>query len=149
MIHLTLFWIALKLSRLGAAEGSSICISPSMSIPRVRAKSFTTLFGTTPAISSISRGVICVGGVVDADSREADCRYVIDRRRSPLEVSMSVATTSEVTSTCSAAAICRSRDDVDDESRGVNLNFEQREASGSMMLDDAVSEMPEKHTEMH
>lgn len=128
---------------------SSICISPSISIPRVRAKSFTTTSGTTPAISSISRGVIGVGGSVDADNREADCKYVIDRRRSPLEVSISVATTSGVTSTCSAVAICKSRDDVDDESRGVNLNFEQREASGSMMLNDAVSEVAEERIEVH
>lgn len=121
---------------------SSICISHSMSIPRVRAKSSTTAFGTTPAISSISRGVIGVGGVVNVDRREADCRYVIDRRRSPLEVSISVVTTSGVTLTCSSVATCMSRDDVDDESRGVNRNFEQREASGSMMLNDAISDAP-------
>lgn len=117
---------------------SSVCISPPMSIPRVRAKSSTTAFGTTPAISSISRGVIGVGGVVDAESREADCRYVIDWRRSPFEVSISVVTTSGVILTRSAVAMCMSRDDVDDESRGVNRNFEQREASGSMMLNDTV-----------
>lgn len=120
-----------------------------MSTPRVRAKSFTTTSGTTPAISSISRGVIGVGGVVEVDSREADCRYVIDRRRSPLEVSISVATTSGVMLTCSAVAMCMSRDDVDDESRGVNRNFEQREASGSMMLNDAVSEVLGRRIEVH
>lgn len=120
-----------------------------MSMPRVRAKSSTTAFGTTPAISSISRGVIGIGGVVDADSRDADCRYVIDRRRSPLEVSISVATTSGVTSTCSAEAMCMSRDDVDVESRGVNRNFEQREASGSIMLNDVVSGMPGRRIEVH
>ena len=120
-----------------------------MSIPRVYAKSFTTAFGTTPAISSISCEVIGVGGVVDADSREADCRYVIDRRRSPLEASIRVATTSGVTSTCSAVAMCMSRDDVDDESSGVNRNFEQREARGSIMLNDVISEMPGRRIDVH
>ena len=50
---------------------------------------------------------------------------------------------------CSAVAMCMSRDDVDDESRGVNRNFEQREASGSMMLSEVLSGTLGRRAEGH
>jgi hypothetical protein len=64
-----------------------------MSIPRTAAKSFTTESGTTPAISWMSVGVMGVGGVVEDERREADCKYVIARRRSPDEVDIRVSMT--------------------------------------------------------
>lgn len=58
----------------------------------------------------------------------------MDRRRSPAEVNTRVEMTSSVTCTCSESAICRSLDEVEFVSRGLNLNLEQRDARGSMIL---------------
>jgi hypothetical protein len=78
--------------------------------------------------------VIGVGGLVDAERREADWRYVMERRRSPEEVEMSVEMTEGSRGMCSAAAIWKSRVDVDFESSGVKRNFEHRDARGSIIL---------------
>jgi hypothetical protein len=61
---------------------------------------------------------------------------VMDRRRSPAEVLISVEMTSGLIGTCSVAAMYESREDVEEASRGVNRNLEQRDARGSMILRD-------------
>lgn len=75
-----------------------------------------------------------VGGFVLLARREADCRYVIERRRSPCEVLMSAETTASETSMFSARAIVASLLVVELESRGLKRNLEQREARGSIIL---------------
>ena len=109
-------------------------ISSSMSIPRTLAKSLTTRSGTTPAISWISDGRIGVGGFVEEDNREADCRYVMARRRSPDEVVMRASMTFESIVIFSVEAIYDNLIDADSESSGVKRNFEHRDARGSMIL---------------
>lgn len=106
----------------------------SLSTPSAAAKRTTTPSGTTPAISWMSAGVIGVGGVVLCARRDADWRYVIERRRSPCEVPMSVAMTGAGTAMFSADAIDASRAEVEASSSGLKRNLEQRDASGSMML---------------
>lgn len=59
---------------------------------------------------------------------------MIDRRRSPAEVETRAEMTCSVTCTCSESAICASLAEVELISRGLNLNLEQREAKGSMIL---------------
>jgi len=58
----------------------------------------------------------------------------MDRRRSPAEVETRAEMTSSATCTCSEIAICASLAEVEPVSRGLNLNFEQRDANGSMIL---------------
>lgn len=58
----------------------------------------------------------------------------MDRRRSPAEVETSAEMTSSVTCTCSESAICASLVEVELVSRGLNLNLEQRDAKGSIIL---------------
>ena len=82
----------------------------------------------------MSRGVIGAGGTVEEESLDADWRYVIDRRRSPAEVKTRAEMTSSTTGTCSESAICANLAEVELVSRGLNLNFEQRDAKGSMIL---------------
>ena len=78
--------------------------------------------------------MIGVGGLVEAERREADWRYVIERRRSPDEVDMSVEMTEGSRVMRSAVAIWESRTEVEAESRGVKRNLEQRDARGSIIL---------------
>lgn len=75
-----------------------------------------------------------VGGIVDDESRDADCRYVMARRRSPDEVLIRALITAGFASMCSVVAIYESREKEDFESSGVNRNLEQRDARGSMIL---------------
>jgi hypothetical protein len=75
-----------------------------------------------------------VGGFVEEDNREADCRYVMARRRSPEEVLMRVSMTFESIVILSAEAMYDNLSDADSESRGVKRNFEHRDARGSMIL---------------
>lgn len=103
-------------------------------IPSDEAKLFMTSSGMTPAISWISREVIGAGGTVEEASLDADWKYVMDRRRSPAEVETRAETTSSVTVICSEFAICLSLKEVEFVSRGLNLNLEQRDAKGSMIL---------------
>lgn len=42
---------------------------------------------------------------MEEDNRDADCKYVMERRRSPPEVSIKVEMTSGLTSICSALAM--------------------------------------------
>lgn len=79
--------------------------------------------------------------------READWRYVIDRRRSPCEVAMSVSRTSELRSTFSEDAMYASRAEVDAVSRGLKRNLEHREARGSMILQDETRGRDERVNE--
>lgn len=65
------------------------------STPSTRPNRWTMSSGTTPAISWISLLVIGVGGEVETESRCADCKYVIERRRSPFEVLIKVEMTWE------------------------------------------------------
>lgn len=58
----------------------------------------------------------------------------MDRRRSPVEVETRAEITSSVTCTCSESAIFASLAEVELVSRGLNLNLEQRDAKGSMIL---------------
>jgi len=109
-------------------------ISSSMSIPRTLAKSLTTGSGTTPAISWISDGRIGVGGFVEEDNRDADCRYVMARRRSPEDVVMRASMTFELISIFSVEAMYDNLRDADSESSGVKRNFEHRDARGSIIL---------------
>jgi hypothetical protein len=104
------------------------------STPSDNAKPFMTSSGTTPAISCMSRGAIGAGGSVEVASLDADWRYVIDRRRSPAEVETRAEMTSSVTCTRSESAICASLAEVEPVSRGLNLNLEQRDAKGSIIL---------------
>ena len=108
------------------------------SIPRVCANFRTTLSGTTPAISWISRGKMGVGGSVAPESRAADCRYVMARRRSPEDVEMRAEMTGSFTGTFSMVAMCSRRSLADEVSRGLKRNFEHRDARGSMILDASV-----------
>jgi len=108
------------------------------STPRVCANFRTTLSGTTPAISWISSGRIGVGGSVALESRAADCRYVMARRRSPEDVEIRAEMTAGFTGTCSTAAMCSRRSLVDELSRGLKRNFEHRDARGSMILHASV-----------
>ena len=78
--------------------------------------------------------MIGAGGTVEEESLDADWRYVIDRRRSPAEVETRAEITSSATCTCSERAICASLAEVEFVSRGLNLNLEQRDAKGSMIL---------------
>ena len=129
-----------RLVSTGRDAASPILTSPSSppikvtSIPRLCANFRITASGTTPAISWISRGSMVDGGSVEAESRAADCRYVMARRRSPEDVEMRADITSCFTGTCSTRAICSRRCLADEESRGLKRNFEQRDASGSMIL---------------
>jgi len=63
----------------------------------------------------------------------------MDRRRSPAEVETSAEMTSLVARTCSESAICASLVEVELVSRGLNLNLEQRDAKGSIILEVAPS----------
>ena len=103
------------------------------STPSDLPKEFMTASGTTPAISCMSSDVISVGGFVEDERREADCRYVIARRRSPLDTEIKVLITGSGMGTCSASAICFMREEVEDVSSGLKRNFEQREARGSII----------------
>jgi len=105
-----------------------------MSMPNTAAKSLTTESGTTPAISWISVAVIGVGGLVEDERREADCRYVIARRKSPDEVDIKVSMTGLSTLMCSASAMYTRRDVDEVASSGVKRNLEQRDARGSIIL---------------
>ena len=67
--------------------------------------------------------------------RDADCRYVMERRKSPCEVLMSVSMTVSGTSMFSALAMEASRAEVEASSSGLKRNFEHREARGSMILE--------------
>lgn len=58
----------------------------------------------------------------------------MERRRSPAEVATSTEITSSVTCTRSESAICASLAEVEPVSRGLNLNLEQRDAKGSIIL---------------
>ena len=58
----------------------------------------------------------------------------MERRRSPAEVETSTEITSSVTCTRSDCAICASLAEVEPVSRGLNLNLEQRDAKGSIIL---------------
>lgn len=71
---------------------------------------------------------------MDAERREADCKYVIERRRSPEEVEISVEMTEGSRWMCSAVAIWKRRVEVEMESSGVKRNFEHRDARGSIIL---------------
>lgn len=75
-----------------------------------------------------------MGGLVDDESREADCRYVIARRRSPEEVDIKASMTPASTLMCSASAMYARRDVEEVESSGVKRNLEQRDARGSIIL---------------
>jgi hypothetical protein len=74
------------------------------------------------------------GGSVEAESRAADCKYVMARRRSPEDVEIRAEITSSLAGTCSTRAICSRRSLAEEESRGLKRNFEHRDASGSMIL---------------
>jgi len=78
--------------------------------------------------------VIGAGGTVEEESLDADWRYVMDRRRSPAEVETRADMTSSAICTFSESAICESLAEVELVSRGLNLNLEQRDAKGSMIL---------------
>ena len=54
-----------------------------------------------------------MGGFVEEDNREADCRYVIARQRSPEEVAMRESMTFESTVIFSAEAMCDNLRDAD------------------------------------
>ena len=75
-----------------------------------------------------------MGGFVEEDNREADCRYVIARRRSPEEVVMRASITFESIVIFSVEAMWDNLRDADSESKGVKRNFEHRDARGSMIL---------------
>lgn len=60
----------------------------------------------------------------------------MERRRSPAEVETSTEITSSVTCTRSESAICASLAEVEPVSRGLNLNLEQRDAKGSIILQE-------------
>lgn len=144
MIPLTVFLIASKLFALTALLSTSIASAEMSSTPSVTAKSLMTEVWTTPAISSMSLGMMSVGGFVDMERREADCRYVIARRRSPWEVLMRAEITVSDTGTFSAFAISVRRAEVDVGSRGLKRNLEHRDARGSMILRPYLR----KHTSM-
>ncbi len=82
----------------------------------------------------MSFAVIGVGGFVDEARRDADCKYVIARRKSPPDVVINSSMTELSAPMFSALDIIVSRADADALSRGVKRNFEQREANGSMIL---------------
>ena len=75
-----------------------------------------------------------MGGFVEEDNREADCRYVMARRRSPDEVVMRASITFESIVIFSFEAMYDNLIDADSESSGVKRNFEHRDARGSMIL---------------
>ena len=52
----------------------STFISPTSSIPSAFASSLITVSGTAPAISWIRVGVMGVGGSVEDETRDADCK---------------------------------------------------------------------------
>ena len=83
-----------------------------------------------------------VGGVDAEDNRDADCRYVIARRRSPPETVINASTTEAVTGTRSHSAMCCRRAADEELSRGLKRNLEHREASGSMILRDCQNTRP-------
>ena len=128
---------------IAAPSVSTSIASPSgpglTSMPSARAKSCTIESGTTPAISWTSRAVIGSGGMLAADKRAADWRYVMARRRSPLDVEISAERTGGETVMCSLLAICWRRADEDVMSRGLKRNLEQRDASGSMILSNMMT----------
>jgi len=82
----------------------------------------------------MSCGVMGVCGSVDVERRDADWRYVIERRRSPEEVEMSVAITEGSRGMRSVVAIWDRRVEVEIESSGVKRNLEHRDARGSIIL---------------
>ena len=75
-----------------------------------------------------------MGGFVEEDNREADCRYVIARRRSPDEVVIRASITFGLIVIFSFEAMYDNLIDADSEFRGVKRNFEHRDARGSMIL---------------
>lgn len=75
-----------------------------------------------------------VGGVDAEDNREADCRYVIARRRSPPETARRASVTGGVIGIFSVSAMCCTRTADETLSRGLKRNLEHREARGSIIL---------------
>ena len=71
---------------------------------------------------------------MEEDNREADCRYVMARRRSPEEVVMRASITFESILIFSVEAMYDSLRDAASESSGVKRNFEHRDARGSIIL---------------
>lgn len=75
-----------------------------------------------------------MGGSVDEAKREADCKYVIARRKSPPETAIREFMAAGDMVIFSVLAMCCRRNDVEEVSRGLKRNLEQREASGSIIL---------------
>ena len=73
MVSFTFFLMGSKVLAFWAVLMSTF-MSPTASIPSVLASSLITVSGTEPAISWIRVGVIGVGGSVEDETRDADCK---------------------------------------------------------------------------